>query len=66
MPHALMAKKKGYDIKVFCGNSVSLNSDKFAAQQLVINKINQIYDVSYAKVVDKRADLDQKMQEVLM
>ncbi len=40
MPHALMAKKKGYDIKVFCGNSVSLNSDKFAAQQLVINKIN--------------------------
>jgi glycosyltransferase involved in cell wall biosynthesis len=40
MPHALMAKKKGYDIKVFCGNSVSLKSDKFAKQQLIINKIN--------------------------
>ena len=40
MPHALMAKKNGFKIKVFCGNSVSLNSDKFAKQQLVINKIN--------------------------
>jgi glycosyltransferase involved in cell wall biosynthesis len=40
MPHALMAKKKGYDIKVFCGNSVSLNTDKFARQQLLLNKIN--------------------------
>lgn len=35
-----MAKKNGFKIKVFCGNSVSLNSDKFAKQQLVINKIN--------------------------
>lgn len=40
MPHALEAKKKGYDIKVFCGNSVSQSSDKFAKRQLVINKIN--------------------------
>ena len=40
MPHALLAKKRGYDIKVFCGNSVSLKSDKFAKQQLIINKIN--------------------------
>jgi len=40
MPHALLAKKKGYDIKVFCGNSVSLNSDKFAEQQLRKNKIS--------------------------
>ena len=40
MPHALLAKKKGYDVKVLCGNSVSLNSDKFAQHKLVINKIN--------------------------
>lgn len=40
MPHALQARKKGYDIKVFYGNSISQNSDKFAKRQLVINKIN--------------------------
>ena len=40
LPLALAAKKNGFKIKVFCGNSVSLNSDKFAKQQLVINKIN--------------------------
>lgn len=42
MPHALLAKKKGYKIKVFFGNSVSHSSDKFAKQQLIINKINFI------------------------
>jgi glycosyltransferase involved in cell wall biosynthesis len=39
MPHAILAKKRGYDVKVFCGNSVSLNSEKFATKQLLVNKI---------------------------
>jgi glycosyltransferase involved in cell wall biosynthesis len=42
MPHALIAKKNGFKVKVFCGNSVSLDSDKFAKRQLVKNKINFI------------------------
>jgi glycosyltransferase involved in cell wall biosynthesis len=40
LPHAVVAKKNGYKIKVFCGNSVSINSDKFARQHLVKNKID--------------------------
>ena len=40
LPHAIVAKKNGFKIKVFCGNAVSINSDKFARQQLVKNKIN--------------------------
>lgn len=42
MQHALIARKKGYQILVLCGNSVSLNSDKFAKKQLKKNKINFI------------------------
>jgi hypothetical protein len=41
------------------------NNYRFDQDENSWNKINQIHDVSYAKVVDKRADLDQKMQEVL-
>lgn len=40
MPHALLAKKKGFKVKVFCGNSVSIDFDKFAKLQLKKNKIN--------------------------
>jgi glycosyltransferase involved in cell wall biosynthesis len=42
LPHAIVAKKNGFKIKVFCGNSVSINSDKFARQQLVKKKIDFI------------------------
>jgi glycosyltransferase involved in cell wall biosynthesis len=42
LPHAIFAKKNGFKIKVFCGNSVSINSDKFARQHLVKNKIDFI------------------------
>lgn len=38
---------------------------KYSTDKNSWNEINQIHDASYAKVVDKRADLDQKMQEVL-
>ena len=41
------------------------NKYRFESDENSWNKINQIHDVSYANVVDKRADLDQKMQEVL-
>jgi glycosyltransferase involved in cell wall biosynthesis len=40
MPHALMAKKNGFEIKVFCGEAISLNSEKFARKKLQLNKIN--------------------------
>jgi glycosyltransferase involved in cell wall biosynthesis len=40
MPHALTAKKNGFKVKVFCGNSVSLNSETFAQRELEKNKIN--------------------------
>ena len=33
---------RNFYIKVFYGNSISQNSDKFAKRQLVINKINLI------------------------
>jgi glycosyltransferase involved in cell wall biosynthesis len=40
LPHAIVAKKNGFIIKVFCGNSVSINSEKFAREQLKKHKIN--------------------------
>lgn len=40
LPHAIVAKKNGFIIKVFCGNSVSINSEKFARNQLKKKKIN--------------------------
>ena len=42
LPHAIAAKKNGFIIKVFCGNSVSINSEKFAIKQLKKNKIDFI------------------------
>lgn len=42
MPQALEARKNGFEIKVFCGKAISLNSEKFAKKQLRINKINYI------------------------
>jgi glycosyltransferase involved in cell wall biosynthesis len=40
LPHAIVAKKNGFIIKVFCGNPVSINSEKFARKQMKKNKIN--------------------------
>jgi glycosyltransferase involved in cell wall biosynthesis len=43
MPHALKARKAGYDIKVFCGDPVSYHSEKFAKKQLLKEKIKYVY-----------------------
>lgn len=42
MPHVLIARKKGYDIKVFCGKHLSEESEIFAKKQLKLNKIKFI------------------------
>lgn len=42
MPQALEARKNGFEIKVFCGKAISLNSEKFAKKQLRINNISYI------------------------
>jgi glycosyltransferase involved in cell wall biosynthesis len=42
MPQALEARKQGFEIKVFCGQPISLKSERFAKKQLRIKKINYI------------------------
>ena len=42
MAHALLARKSGFEIKVFCGEAISLDSEKFAIKQIKLNKINYV------------------------
>jgi glycosyltransferase involved in cell wall biosynthesis len=42
MPHALKARNAGYEIKVFCGEPLSLDSEKFAKKKIFEKKISYI------------------------
>jgi glycosyltransferase involved in cell wall biosynthesis len=42
MPHALRARKEGYEIKVFCGETLSHYPEKIAKQMLSKKKINYV------------------------
>jgi glycosyltransferase involved in cell wall biosynthesis len=42
MPHALKARKTGYQIKVLCGNPLSIDSENYAKKRILQKKISYI------------------------